>query len=1303
TAAPASAAGGAGDTVVRDSGVRLPDRLSEDRAEEVTAAVSAHGRQAYLLKLDTMSTGSRFRKVRRSSGRSSARSAAKAQLVRVEAAQDRAVGDLPGHTTVLFRTHAALSGVAVMTNAAQAAKLADVAGVTAVYPITPKERDNSYAVPFQNVPAAWAGDGTSADGTYLGQGVVVADIDTGFDYTHADFGGPGTEAAYETAHETADSGEAPDPALYDADKFLAGSSEDLVGDDYDASTTADATPEADPDPLDCAATYGGDGHGSHTAGTIAGYGVDADGATYTGDYDEDTDFADMTIGPGMAPEAQIMALRVFGCEGSTDVISQAIDLAMDPNGDGDPSDGADVINLSLGSDFGSPDDADAVTADAAATAGLTVAISMGNSGDVYDVGGSPGASSQAITVASSVDAQSIVDGLGVAFDGTDQDPYAAERSTAYDWTGADLSGEVAVPTDNTTGCSSFDADDKAAIDGKIALLTWTDDALECGSATRGANVRAAGGIGYVFASNTEEFSTGITGDSRIPGVLVAASGGDAIRAAIEDGQTVTVTGTTASSVTQTITADNDSLSSFSSRGLRGDGDLKPDVTAVGSTVFSALPGSGDQGQTMSGTSMAAPMVAGLAALVLSKHSDWSPAQVKADIMNTADHSLYVDGSADTDSGSYAPMRVGAGRIDAGQALANDVTAAVADDAGAVSVSWGSLEVAGTATVTRTKTIALSNADTTAHTYDVSLDPATEVPGVTYRVSSDSVTVEPGENTATVTLTLSVDPTTWQKTYDETKGALASDVLDSDGDEYLPQGTIAESSGNVVFTATDSDSDAVPSLHVPYYAAPKPASTMSAASSLTLSSSGTGKLALSGSAVSTGGDDPVVSLVQAFELTATSGAQPGCDQTQTTLCLTTTADQGSDIADVGITSTYGQTSESWADNGAATEQFAIVTRGAHTTAADKNTFVIYLDTDGDGVPDLYTVNTHYGEDDVLVSATFDYATDDNVDVEVLNNYLGEVDTSSYDSDVLVIPVAISTLASYGVTASDPTISYGIAAYGVQGTLVDSVGLSSAGAPQLKANVYTPGIAAVDADGDAVGIDAPSGAGADTALRVTRHASSYATEGGQGLLALHFHNEVGQKAQVVTLKSATTVRLGAPARVRAGARTTLTAKVATVDGVAPTGTVTFRLGGTAIGTARVSSGRAALGVRWRIPRRARLVATYTGDGHYGSAASAASTLRVVGTGTAKVALSKRTVRKGGKVRVTVRVARVGGVRPTGKVTLALAGTRVGRKRLVGGTAIFTVRPRRLGRLTVRADYGGSSLFTSARASAKLRVTR
>ena len=89
---------------------------------------------------------------------------------------------------------------------------------------------------------------------------------------------------------------------------------------------------------------------------------DQDGLTYEGPYEPGLDLNEFTIGPGVAPSVSLYALKVFGCSGSTDLTDLAIEWAMDPNDDGDFSDHVDVINMSLGSPYGSVEDSSAVAA-----------------------------------------------------------------------------------------------------------------------------------------------------------------------------------------------------------------------------------------------------------------------------------------------------------------------------------------------------------------------------------------------------------------------------------------------------------------------------------------------------------------------------------------------------------------------------------------------------------------------------------------------------------------------------------------------------------------------------------------------------------------------------------------------------------------------------------------------------------------------------------------------------------------------------------------------------------------------------
>lgn len=78
----------------------------------------------------------------------------------------------------------------------------------------------------------------------------------------------------------------------------------------------------------------------------------------------------------------------------------------------------------------------------------------------------------------------------------------------------------------------------------------------------------------------------------------------------------------------------DTISDFSSRGpMIGTWHIKPDITAPGTAIYSALPTR--QYAARSGTSMAAPHIAGVAALLLQQSPTATPIEVKARMMNTA--------------------------------------------------------------------------------------------------------------------------------------------------------------------------------------------------------------------------------------------------------------------------------------------------------------------------------------------------------------------------------------------------------------------------------------------------------------------------------------------------------------------------------------------------------------------------------------------------------------------------------------------------------------------------------------------
>lgn len=1264
-----------------------------DNVEERRSALPDAGRHAFLLELETRSTGRAY-KAAKSAGGAAAAASARAQLGRVDAAQDSVVRALPAHTPVLYRIHAALAGVAVRTNVANVPRLERIPGVAKVRPIAPKYLDNSYAVGMQGAPAAWQGNAS------LGADMTIAVIDTGIDFTHATFGGVGTPAAYDTERGIADSGSLVSSSFPTA-KVIGGY--DLVGNAYTGSG-AGAVAHPDPNPLDC------NGHGTHVAGTAAGLGITSAGATYAGTYDSATDLRAMRVGAGMAPRAKLMAFKIFGCTGSTAFASDAIDMALDPNGDGSIADAVDVMNLSLGSKFGTTDDGDTAVADAAAAQGVSMVFSAGNDYDLYDVGGSPGTSQRGLTVAASADASNVLDGLAVTYSGGGGATFGGLRALSYNWTLPDLAGDIAVAPGNALGCTPFTGADAAAIAGKVALLSWTSGASECSSTLRANNVALAGGVGFVVTETAPVVAGTINGNAAIPGIVIGANAGSVIRAKISGGETVTVTGTSRNGAELLTPAEDDTMADFSSRGIRGDGHLKPDVAAVGESVFSAGVGTGDGGKNIGGTSMAAPTVAGLAALVRSAHPAWNPEQVKAAIMNTAGQDLDTNGSGAAGGDRYAPNRVGAGRIQADKAVATDLLAYVVQDPGAVSVSFGPVEVTGPTTLT--KTVRVQNTHPTlARSFTASYDPTTTIPGVSYDLAVSSPAIPAGESEQ-VTVTLRIDdPSLLTKTVDATHGRSAAGN---------PLEFLADASGNLVITP----SGGLPTLRVPVYSAPRPASVMTQPDALGLSG-GVGTLTLDGQDVDQGtGAEHVDSTVAGFELQATSGLAPTCAAPGATACILGPTERGADIEHVGVTSDAPAFLDPSADGIA---YFGISTHGPHSTAAGKVEFQVLIDTDRDGDADVLAYTTRVTERDIFLTVLVDVATDTIIDQQATNHRLGDVDTAIYDSDVLMLPVRLTELALYGVNAANPRVDYAVMSYG--DGLVDEIGGTAATATvdgSLSADLFAPGVRVTGTgiDGGLWGMNLPTGPlledrdGAN--LTVRRNATSYTADGGLGLLMLHFHNEVGDKAQIVRLGDATTTALGAtPDTLTLGQSTTLTVTVDDPAGpTAPTGTVTVTDTST---NAVVASGPLAAGIATLTYAPTTLgaqdlEATYAGDSAYLGSTSTPVTLTVNApaggggggggspTATPALTLSPSTVARGTEVGLGITVAGTGAT-PTGAVSVkdADSGAVVATGTLADGAATLRFTPTAAGTRRLVATYAGDSRYAAATSpAATLTVT-
>jgi subtilisin family serine protease len=187
---------------------------------------------------------------------------------------------------------------------------------------------------------------------------------------------------------------------------------------------------------------------------------------------------------------------------------------------------------------------------------------------------------------------------------------------------------------------------------------------------------------------------------------------------------------------------SDVLAGFSSTGPRlGDGGLKPELTAPGVNVLAARSqyvstGSGYY-QTMSGTSMATPHVAGAAALLAEAHPDWTGQQLKDALVSTT-----------ALTPKYTPYQAGSGRLDVAAAVRGTVFATG-------SVYGGYENFSAPAGQQTQKTVTYTNTGDSPVTLHLAVQPSAGTSSDVFSLSAPSVTV-PAHGTADATLTTSFD-------------------------------------------------------------------------------------------------------------------------------------------------------------------------------------------------------------------------------------------------------------------------------------------------------------------------------------------------------------------------------------------------------------------------------------------------------------------------------------------------------------------------------------------------------------------
>jgi subtilisin family serine protease len=646
-------------------------------------------------------------------------------------------------TIVLADAQMVLNAVFLELDGEAIAELAKDSDVLSIHRVRDYEMDLSETVPY--IGAAFV----QADG-HDGSGVRVAVLDSGIDYYHAAFGGSGDPADY-----AADNPNIIEPGTFPTAKVVGGF--DFVGGAWPVGPLA-----PDPDPLDDGPAAG---HGSHVSHIIGGTG-------------------------GVAPGVDLYAVKVCSsvsssCSGIA--LINGMEFAADPNGDGKTKDHVDVINMSLGASYGQPFDDDLSQAVNSATAlGILTVASAGNSADKPYATGTPSAAATALSVA-----QTQVPSAGLQFFDVDGVDYPA---VFQPWS-VPLTSLISAPVQygdggggNLNGCNSFASE---SLTGRIVLV----DRGACNFTLKISNISQAGGLAGIIGlvASGAPFGGGDGGDRPIdiPGYMINQADSTAIKAQIGNPGIGTLDPAAVLPLIMQMVGS-------SSRGPQNENTslIKPEIGAPGASV-SAIAGTGTGEGPFGGTSGAAPMVTGSAALLLDGFDtngkgkgqgdanglELSPLEVKALLMNTGEINIDTDPFT-----GLAPItRIGGGEVRVDSAIA--ARAAAWEDGGAAGgLSFGYIDVAD-GLVQLTKTVAVHNYANERRTVDVIASfryPGDETGAVTISAPNE-FTLNPGfgnEDYFDVTLTINGDLLSGNSMNSGSMGASSAALTDQEYDGYI---------------------------------------------------------------------------------------------------------------------------------------------------------------------------------------------------------------------------------------------------------------------------------------------------------------------------------------------------------------------------------------------------------------------------------------------------------------------------------------------------------------------------------------
>ncbi len=738
--------------------------------------VDATGTQRVVVRLTQPSMAERFARGERSADATAALDAIDAQQAGVLAAA-RA---LDANFKDMGRTRMALNAVFLHIDASALSALARNPNVQSINPVIDYELDLSETVPYIGASAVQA---LGFDGT----GIKVAVNDSGIDYTHVAFGGSGDVDEFLNN----------DPTIIEEGTFPT--AKVVGGYDFVGSNWPNTAEEPDPDPLD-AGPEGG--HGTHVGDIIGGI---TPGAS------------------GVAPGVDLYAVKVCSsvstsCSGIA--MLQGMDFALDPNGDGNMDDRVDIINMSLGSSMGDAiaDDSSFAVENASAVGVLTVA-SAGNGGDLPYIHGTPAGAPSALAVAQTAVPSASMPVLTVK---TPESIAGVYQAGYQPWSG-EFSAKLEAPLQygdgaggQLLGCSlgedvnSVDPADAPYPPGSLTGKIIYVDRGACSASVKINNIAYGGGmagiIGMVAPGDPYIFAFG-GGDyaDDIPGFTITQADAAKLKANVAGGVTVAFDPADNISLVQSIVGS-------SSRGPgMGTNLSKPDIGAPGASL-SAEYGTGDGTTVFGGTSGAAPMVSGAAALVMQANPGYTWAEVKAILMNTAETNI-ANNVTPTGSALAPITRIGGGEVRVDRAVASSAAAWDAESKSG-SLSFGFHDVPDGASWSRD--VVVHNYSAAEITYDTSVEYrfANDEGGEVAISLPDQVTVPAGGST-TITVEMTVEQ--------NEEHALHPWVMNSGSQGNNPATlTFNEYDGYIRFTeAGRSDND----IHMSWHVLPRGAADM----------------------------------------------------------------------------------------------------------------------------------------------------------------------------------------------------------------------------------------------------------------------------------------------------------------------------------------------------------------------------------------------------------------------------------------------------------------------------------------------